>query len=65
VNKFSSHTYRPVRSSAVGGQQLFFCERQPNFGLVRVDFSRTGAPAVRFEVYGKSGELIGEAGGGS
>jgi phosphodiesterase/alkaline phosphatase D-like protein len=61
-NQFSSRTYRPIRSSHVESQQLFFCERQPNFGLVRVDFLRPGAPQVRFEVFGKNGELLGAAG---
>ncbi|HEX9879652.1 MAG TPA: alkaline phosphatase D family protein [Candidatus Binatia bacterium] len=61
-NRLSSRTYRPIRSGSVKNQQLLFCERQHNFGLVRVDFSNHTTPRVKFEVYGKTGVLIGEAG---
>jgi len=59
-NRFSSQTYRPLRNGLVKRQQLFFCARQRNFGVVRVDFSTTDSPQVRFEVYGETGELLGE-----
>jgi phosphodiesterase/alkaline phosphatase D-like protein len=59
-NRLSSRTYRPLRTAAVKRQQLFFCAHQRNFGVVRVDFSTTDSPQVRFEVYGETGELLGE-----
>jgi hypothetical protein len=37
-NRFASYTYRPLRSGTVKSQKLSFIVRQPNFGLVRVDF---------------------------
>jgi hypothetical protein len=61
-NWISSRTYRPFRSKAAKSQTLFFTISQQNFGLVRVDFSNPNNPRVRFEVYGKTGELLGEAG---
>lgn len=59
-NRFSSHTYIPLRTGLVRRQQLFFCARQRNFGIVRVDFSTSNGPQVRFEVYGETGELLGK-----
>jgi alkaline phosphatase D len=61
-NHFYSRTYRPIQAEVVKSQQLHFSVRQHNFGLVRVDFSTPGNPRVRFEVYGKMGELLAEAG---
>ena len=61
-NWFSSRTYRPFRSEAVKSQKLYFTVPQHNFGLVRVDFSNSNNPGVRFEIYGRTGELLGEAG---
>lgn len=59
-NRFSSFTYWPFTSKPVNRQKLFFCLRQHNFGIVRVDFSTPVFPQVRFEVYGDTGELLGE-----
>ena len=59
-NRFSSRTYRPLRTGLVKRQQLFFCARQCNFGVVRVDFSASDSPQVKFEVYGETGGLLGE-----
>lgn len=61
-NRLSSSTYRPLRSAPVKSQQLFFIAPQHNYGLVRVDLSAPDSPQVKFEVYGKSGQLLGEAG---
>jgi alkaline phosphatase D len=63
-NWLASHTYRPPHSESIEGQQLYFCLRQHNFGVVRVDFSGRDSHRVRFAVYGKAGELLGEAGDG-
>jgi alkaline phosphatase D len=63
-NRFSSYAYRPLQSGTVKSQKLSFIVRQPNFGLVRVDFSTPNTPRVRFEVYGGRGELLDEAGDG-
>ena len=57
-NRLSSRTYRPVRSQAIKSQKLIFSVREQNFGLVRVDFSTANDLRVRFEVYGKTGELL-------
>jgi phosphodiesterase/alkaline phosphatase D-like protein len=59
-NRVASRTYWPLRRGPVKRQQLFFCLRQHNFGIVRVDFSAPDTPQVRFEVYGDTGELLGE-----
>ena len=59
-NRLSSRTYQPLRTGPVKRQQLFFCARQRNFGVVRVDFPTTDSSQVRFEVYGETGELLGE-----
>jgi phosphodiesterase/alkaline phosphatase D-like protein len=64
TNRLFSRTYRTPRSGSIKSQQLFFCLPEHNFGLVRVDFSNSDIPRVRFEVYGKSGDLLGEAGTG-
>lgn len=64
LNKFSSFTYTPVRSGLLRRQKLYFCLRQHNFGVVKVDFSRPDEPRVRYQVFGEAGELIGEAGDG-
>ncbi len=58
-NQLASRTYWPLRPGPVKRQQLFFCARQHNFGVVRVDFSTAATPQVRFEVYGEAGELLG------
>jgi len=52
--------YRPLRTPPVKRQHLFFRARQRNFGIVRVEFSTSGHPQVKFEVYGEKGELLGE-----
>jgi alkaline phosphatase D len=54
--------YRPPRARPVKHQQLFFRVRQRNFGIVRVDFSKSDSPQVKFEVYGENGDLLGETG---
>jgi phosphodiesterase/alkaline phosphatase D-like protein len=58
TNWLSSRTYRPPRSAVLKSQKLYFSLREPNFGLVRVDFSIPDNPHVTFEVYGKTGELL-------
>jgi alkaline phosphatase D len=59
-NPLSSRTYRLLRVRPVKRQQVFFRARQRNFGVVRVDFSASDSPQVKFEVYGETGELLGE-----
>jgi len=59
-NWLSSHTYWPLRTEVVKRQQLFFGARQHNFGVVRVEFPTPDSPRVRFEVYGGTGELLGQ-----
>jgi alkaline phosphatase D len=60
VNQLSRHTYSRLRLPPIRQQTLHFSLAQPNFGLVRVDFSETGQPRVKFEVYGASGEKLQE-----
>jgi alkaline phosphatase D len=59
-NTFSSRTYKPLRISPVRQQSLHFNIAQPNFGLIKVDFSEYGMPQVKFEVYGTGGEKLAE-----
>jgi hypothetical protein len=59
-NQLASRTYWPLRPGPVTRQELFFCVRQRNFGIVRVDFVPPDTPQVRFEVYAETGELLGE-----
>ncbi len=54
--------YKPIRSKCLNGQELLFIVDQLNFGVVRVNFSDPDKPIVRFEVRGKNGELLEEAG---
>jgi alkaline phosphatase D len=61
TNWLSSRTYRPIRSGALKSQQVQFTLHRQNFGLVRVDFSTPDSPRVKFEVYGKTGELLAAA----
>jgi alkaline phosphatase D len=61
-NWLASHTYRPLRSAALKSQEVLFTLDELNFGLVRVGFAGTNEPRVSFEVYGKTGELLGQAG---
>lgn len=60
-NWLSGRTYRPLRSGPLKTQKLQFSLHQYNFGLVRVDFPTQDNPRVRFEVYGKTGELLSQA----
>jgi hypothetical protein len=59
-SQLSSRSYWPLRTGLLKSQQLFFCVRQHNFGVVRVDFSTPELPQVKFELYGETGELLGE-----
>jgi alkaline phosphatase D len=61
-NRLSKRTYTRPRTRALKSQQCLFNIAQHNFGLVRVEFSSLERPRVIFEVYGKDGELLGEAG---
>lgn len=61
-NRFAQRTYLPLRSGAVKNTRRYFTIAKSNYGVVQVDYSRTGDPRVRFELYGKSGELLAEAG---
>jgi hypothetical protein len=61
-NQFSRHTYWPLCSHPVKAQYRSFVVDQNNFGIVRVTYSPTGRPVVRFEVYGENGHLLAAAG---
>jgi len=61
-NQFSRHTYWPLCSHPVKAQGRSFVVAQNNFGIVRVNYSPTGRPVVRFEVYGENGDLLATAG---
>jgi alkaline phosphatase D len=57
-NRLGLYTYWPLRSYPVQDQQRAFVVAQNNFGIVRVNYSPTGRPVVRFEVYGENGDLL-------
>ena len=61
-NRLGFYTYWPLRSHPVKAQQRAFVVAQNNFGVVRVNYSPTGRPVVRFEVYGEKGDLLALAG---
>jgi alkaline phosphatase D len=61
-NKFSQHTYWPLCSHPVKTQDRSFIVDQNNYGIVRVNYSPTGRPIVKFEVYGENGQLLATAG---
>jgi phosphodiesterase/alkaline phosphatase D-like protein len=58
--QISSRTYWPIRKRPLKSEELAFVIRKHNFGLVRVDFSTPDSPVVIYEVYGESGEMLGE-----
>jgi len=61
-NTRSSRTYWPLRGEPIRSQHLAFTIARHNFGVVRVDYSDPARPGVRFQLFGREGELLGEAG---
>ncbi|MCJ7662165.1 MAG: alkaline phosphatase family protein [Anaerolineales bacterium] len=61
-NQLGRYTYWPLRSHPVKEQHRSFIVSQHNFGVVRVNYSPSGKPVVRFEVYGEKGDLLAVAG---
>ncbi len=57
-NKFPQKTYLPLRGGSVKNTERYFSIAKKNYGIVRVDYPDAGTPRVRFELYGKSGELL-------
>jgi phosphodiesterase/alkaline phosphatase D-like protein len=58
-NRWTSRFYSPLHSDFIRSQERFFNLAHLNFGVVRVDMVTGGKARVRFEVYGKDGELLG------
>jgi alkaline phosphatase D len=58
TNWLARHTYTPVRGGPIQSQKNYFTIAENNFGIVRVDFSKSGQPQVHFEVYGENGDLL-------
>lgn len=57
-SKFTKHTYLPLRGGSIKNSERLCWIPQNNYGVVRVDFPEAAAPGVRFELYGKNGELL-------
>lgn len=53
----SSHTFNPFRYARIKHLHRHFSYSQPNFGIVRVDFSEQEDPRVTFDVYDKEGNV--------
>jgi alkaline phosphatase D len=58
TNWLARHTYTPLHGDPIRSQKCLFTLAENNFGVVKVDFSESGQPQVRFEVYGESGDLL-------
>lgn len=57
-SKFTKYTYLPLRGGSIKNSERLCWIPQNNYGVVRVDFPEAAAPGVRFELYGKNGELL-------
>lgn len=57
-SKFTKYTYLPLRGGPIKKSERVFWIPQNNYGIVRVDFPEEGAPRVRFELYGRNGDLL-------
>jgi alkaline phosphatase D len=58
-NWWSRYTYLPWRGAPLRSQHKYFTIAENNFGVVRVDFSDSGAPQVGFELFGETGNSLG------
>ena len=59
-NKLAQYTYWPLRDAPILRQERLFTVAQPNFGLVRVNYTVAARPKVRFELYGQAGNILAE-----
>jgi phosphodiesterase/alkaline phosphatase D-like protein len=60
-NHITSRSYTKLRRPPLREETLLFVKQEPNFGIVRVEFSESGKAAVYFDVYGTEGEKIASA----
>ncbi|MEW5872904.1 MAG: alkaline phosphatase D family protein [Chloroflexota bacterium] len=61
TNRLSPYFRLPIRNGLFKAQDCRWVVTRPNFGVVHVTYEGTGDPVVQFKLYGKEGELLGEA----